>query len=122
VRVSTNFEKRFYEAVDEVDTQSSLPNFALIIYPAYLSREGFTLAPELPVTAQTPPTFLLQAEDDTPYVDSSLAYAIALKAAKVPVELHIFPNGGHGYGLRKKGKTTDVWPDLAAAWLARITK
>lgn len=122
VRVSTNFEKRFYEAVDEVDAQSSRPNFALIIYPAYLFREGFTLAPELPVTAQTPPTFLLQAEDDTPYVDSSLAYAIALKAAKVPVELHIFPNGGHGYGLRKKEKSTDVWPGLAAAWLTRVTK
>lgn len=121
-RVSTNFEKRFYEAVDETDAQPSRPNFALIIYPAYLSREGFTLAPELPVTAQTPPTFLLQAEDDTPYVDSSLAYAIALKAAKVPAELHIFPNGGHGYGLRKKEKSTDVWPGLAAAWLARVTK
>ena len=122
VRVSTNFEKRFYEAVDEADTQSSRPNFALIIYPAYLFREGFTLAPELTVTAQTPPTFLLQAEDDTPYVDSSLAYAIALKAAKVPVEMHIFPNGGHGYGLRKREKSTDVWPGLAAAWLTRVTK
>jgi dipeptidyl aminopeptidase/acylaminoacyl peptidase len=64
----------------------------------------------------------LQAEDDTPYVDSSLAYAIALKAAKVPVELHIFPNGGHGYGLRKKEKSTDVWPGIAAAWLTRVTK
>lgn len=122
VRTSTNFEKRFYEPVDAADTQTSRPDFALVIYPAYLFREGYTLAPELPVTAQVPPTFLLQAEDDGPYVDSSLAYTIALKAAKVPVELHIFPNGGHGYGLRKKGKTTDVWPELAAAWLARITK
>lgn len=122
VRTSTNFEKRFYEPVDEVDTQPSRPDFALIIYPAYLFAAGYTLAPELPVTSQTPPTFLLQAEDDGPYVDSSLAYFIALKAAKVPVEMHLFPDGGHGYGLRKKGKTTDVWPDLAAAWLARITK
>ncbi len=122
VRTSTNFEKRYYEAVDAADAQPSRPDFALVIYPAYLFREGYTLAPELPVTAQVPPTFLLQAEDDGPYVDSSLAYAIALKAVKVPVELHIFPNGGHGYGLRKKGKTTDVWPELAAAWLARITK
>lgn len=122
VRTSTNFEKRFYEPVDEADAQPSRPDFALIIYPAYLFVEGYKMAPELPVTVQVPPTFLLQAEDDGPYVDSSLAYAIALKAAKVPVELHIFPNGGHGYGLRKKGKTTDVWPELAAAWLARITK
>jgi acetyl esterase/lipase len=122
VRASTNFDKRFYEAVDGADAQPSRPDFALVIYPAYLFREGYTLAPELPVTAQVPPTFLLQAEDDGPYVDSSLAYAIALKAAKVPVELHIFPDGGHGYGLRKKGKTTDVWPALAAAWLARVTQ
>ncbi len=120
VRTSTNFEKRFYESVDEADTQPCRPDFALIIYPAYLFAAGYTLAPELPVTPQTPPTFLLQAEDDGPYVDSSLAYFIALKAAKVPVEMHLFPDGGHGYGLRKKGKSTDVWPGLAAAWLARI--
>lgn len=122
VRASTNFEKRFYEPVDEADSQSCRPDFALIIYPAYLFTEGYKMAPELPVTAQTPPTFLLQAEDDVPYVDSSLTYFIALKAAKVPVEMHLFPDGGHGYGLRKKGKTTDVWPELAAAWLARNTK
>lgn len=120
VRTSTNFEKRFYEPVDEADALSSRPDFALIIYPAYLYTEGYKMAPELPVTANTPPTFLLQAEDDGPYVDSSLTYFIALKAAKVPVEMHLFPNGGHGYGLRKKGKATDVWPDLAAAWLKRI--
>jgi acetyl esterase/lipase len=122
VRTSTTFEKRFYEPVDEADKQPSRPDFALIIYPAYLFAEGFKMAPELPVTAQTPPTFLLQAEDDGPYVDSSLAYFIALKAAKVPVEMHLFPDGGHGYGLRKKGTTTDVWPEIAAAWLARVTK
>ena len=122
VRTSTDFAKRFYEVVDEADSLPSRPDFALVIYPAYLFREGYALAPELPVTAQTPPTFLLQAEDDGPHVDSSLAYFIALKSAKVPVELHIFPNGGHGYGLRKKGKTTDVWPELAAAWLSRVTK
>lgn len=122
VRTCTNFEKRFYEVVDEADKQPSRPDFALIIYPAYLSRDGYAMAPELPVTAQVPPTFLLQAEDDTPYVDSSLAYYSALKAAKVPAELHLFPNGGHGYGLRKMGKATDVWPELAAAWLSRVTK
>ena len=119
VRTSTNFEKRFYEPVDAADALPSRPDFALIIYPAYLYADGYKLAPELPVTARTPPTFLLQAEDDAPYVDSSLAYFIALKAAKVPVEMHLFPDGGHGYGLRKKGKSTDAWPELAAAWLKR---
>jgi len=122
VRVSTDFSKRFYTPVDEDDAVSCRPDFALIIYPAYLYRDGFTLVPELPVTAQTPPTFLLQAQDDKPYVDSSLAYFIALKAAGVPAEMHLFPDGGHGYGLRKKQKSTDVWPDLAAAWLRRVTQ
>jgi len=122
VRVSTDFAKRFYTPIDEVDAVPCRPDFALIIYPAYLYRDGFTLAPELPVTAQTPPTFLLQAEDDKPYVDSSLAYFIALKAAGVPAEMHLFPDGGHGYGLRKRQKSTDAWPDLAAAWLRRVTQ
>jgi acetyl esterase/lipase len=122
VRVSTDFTKRFYTPVDEVDAVSCRPDFALIIYPAYLHRDGFTLAPELPVTAQTPPTFLLQAQDDKPYVDSSLAYFIALKAAGVPAEMHLFPDGGHGYGLRKRQKSTDAWPDLAATWLRRVTQ
>lgn len=122
VRTCTNFQKRNYEAVDLADMQPSRPDFAMIIYPAYLYRDGYVMAPELPVSAQVPPTFLLQAEDDAPYVDSSLAYFIALKAAKVPAELHIFPDGGHGYGMRKKGKSTDVWPDLAAIWLSRVVK
>lgn len=120
VRTSTNFEKRFYEPVDEADSQSSRPDFALIIYPAYLFTPGLKMAPELPVTAKTPPTFLVQAENDAPYVDSSLTYFAALKAAKVPAELHLFPTGGHGYGIRHRGNPTDAWPDLAAAWLKRI--
>lgn len=122
VRASTNFEKRFYEPVDEADALPSRPDFALIIYPAYLFAEGYAMSPGLPVTAGVPPTFLVQAEDDGPYVDSSLAYFIALKAAKVPAEMHLFPDGGHGYGLRKRGKSTDVWPELAAAWLSRVAK
>lgn len=122
VRTSTDFGRRFYAPIDGADSLPSRPDFSLVIYPAYLFREGYTLAPELPVTPQVPPTFLIQAEDDSPHVDSSLAYCIALKAAKVPVEMHVFPNGGHGYGLRKKGKATDVWPELAAVWLAHVAK
>lgn len=122
VRTSTNFQRRAYEAVDDADQFPSRPDFAMIIYPAYLFREGYTLAPELSVSALVPPTFLLQAQDDGPYVDSCLAYFIALKAAKVPAELHVFPDGGHGYGMRKKGKSTDVWPQLAAVWLSRVVK
>lgn len=120
VRTSTDSGKRFYEPVDAADALSSRPDFALIIYPAYLSVEGHKMAPELPVSAATPPTFLAQAEDDWSYVDSSLAYYIALKAEKIPAELHLFPSGGHGYGVRQRGNGTDVWPDLAATWLKNV--
>jgi acetyl esterase/lipase len=120
-RTSADAGKRFYEPVDEADALPSRPDFALIIYPAYLAQKGgFELPPEIPVSAATPPTFLLQAENDKPYVDSSLAYFIALKAAGVPAELHIFPDGGHGYGLRKKGTSTDAWGGLAEVWLKRL--
>lgn len=119
-RLSTNHAKRFYAPVDAADSQSCRPDFALIVYPAYLYAEGYKLAPELPVASDTPPTFLVQAEDDGPYVDSSLAYFIALKDAKIPSEMHLFPNGGHGYGIRAHGKATDAWPQLASAWLLRI--
>ena len=119
-RVSTDFDARAYALLDAADAMPSRPDFALIIYPAYLYAPGYALAPELKVTAQTPPTFLLQAQDDGPHVDSSLAYFIALKAAKVPAELHLFPDGGHGYGLRQRGRSTDVWPRLAEVWLRRV--
>lgn len=122
-RTSTDTEKRFYEPVDEADALPCRPDFALVIYPAYLNKPGgFELVPEIKVSAQTPPTFLLQAENDKPYVDSSIAYFIALKAAEVPAALHIYPDGGHGYGLRKRGTSTDAWGGLADAWLKRLLK
>jgi acetyl esterase/lipase len=122
-RTSTNFGKRFYEPLDEIDALSCRPDFSLIIYPAYLFQKGsLELSPEITVTPQTPPAFILQAENDKPYVDSSLAYFIALKAAGVPAELHIYPDGGHGYGLRKKGNSTDAWGGLAEVWLGRLLK
>ena len=122
VRTSTNHAKRFYEPVDAADEASCRPDFAIIVYPAYLSGENFSMSEGLPVAADTPPTFLVQSADDVPYIDSSLAYFIALKAAKVPAEMHIFPDGGHGYGLRLHGKSSDAWPALAEAWLKRVTK
>ena len=113
----------FYEASTRRLTRSTPCRAALISrlsstrpIPSRRSR-----APELRLRP-TPPTFLLQAQDDKPYVDSSLAYFIALKAAGVPAEMHLFPDGGHGYGLRKRQKSTDAWPDLAATWLRRVTQ
>jgi acetyl esterase/lipase len=121
--LSTNFETRTYDSVDDADKLSCRPDFALLIYPAYLtakSEHGPILAPELTVTANTPPSFLIQAEDDGVGVENTLVYYAALRAAKVPAEAHLYPIGGHGYGLRSTDKPITGWPRLAEAWLRSL--
>jgi acetyl esterase/lipase len=142
--MSTHFEKRVYPAVDAADKESCRPDFAVAIYPGHLSlsaaewdaRQGtkkfvvrhpatgdkhLALNPEIPITSQTPPTFLLQAEDD--HVDNvadSLAYYIALKKAGVPVEMHLYAQGGHAFGLRRTKFPITAWPQLVETWLVTI--
>ena len=116
---STNFTARTYEAVDEADKQSCRPDFSMLIYPAYLTvkEQGDKLAPEVPVSEKTPPTFLMMTQDDGVRVESALFYYLALKQAKVPAELHLYPSGGHGYGLRLEGHLAATWPQRAEDWL-----
>ena len=79
------------------------------------------LNPEIPVTSQTPPTFLLQNEDDhVDNVNDSLAYYIALKNAGVPVEMHLYAQGGHAFGLRRTKFPVTRWPELVETWLGTI--
>jgi acetyl esterase/lipase len=108
--------------VDEADRLSCRPNFAAIIYPGLITKSnaGVELAPEMTVTANTPPTFLLQAEDDPVRVENSLLYYAALKKAKVPAEMHLFAKGGHGYGLRHTELPVTDWPKLAEQWMHSI--
>ena len=78
----------------------------------------FALNPEVPVTSQTPPTFLLQAENDhVDNVDDSLAYYIALRKAGVPAEIHLYARGGHAFGLRRTKFPITAWPQLVETWL-----
>ena len=116
---STNYEKRSYEPVDDADQQSCRPDFTILVYPAYLTlpKEGDKVSPELPVTTNTPPTFLVQTQDDGVRVESSLFYYLALKQAKVPSELHVYPTGGHGYGLRPSEHNVTSWPQRAGEWM-----
>jgi acetyl esterase/lipase len=116
---STRFDQRAYEPVDAADAASCRPDFSALIYPAYLTvkEQGDKLAPELSVTASTPPTFLVQTEDDGVRVENSLYYCLALKNAHVPAELHLYPEGGHGYGLRPTDKPVTGWPKLVENWL-----
>jgi acetyl esterase/lipase len=117
--LSNNYEKRGYELVDAADNESCRPDFAILIYPAYLTAQpgGEELASELHVSAKTPPTFLVQAEDDPVHVENSLFYYLALKRAKVPAEMHLYSKGGHGYGLRRSELNVTTWPARAEEWL-----
>lgn len=116
---SCQFAERTYEPVDAADRASARPDFVMLIYPAYLTvkSEGDKIAPELPITTNTPPTFLVQTQDDSVRVESSLFYYLALKNAKVPVEMHLYPTGGHGYGLRRTAANVTTWPQRAEDWL-----
>ena len=102
-------------------TINARPNFQMVIYPGWLSGPGGKVAPSLQPTADTPPTFLLQAENDyTAHVENSLIYFQALKDARVPAELHLFTQGGHGFGLRPTDLPISRWPALAETWLHTI--
>ena len=145
--ISTHFAGRIYSPVDAADKESCRPDFAIPIYPGHLSlaaakwdtHQGKTkyvipatvlaackdnpmcLNPEVPVTTLTPPTFLLQNEDDhVDNVDDALAYYIALKKAKVPAEMHLYAQGGHAFGLRRTKLPVTAWPELVETWLKTI--
>jgi acetyl esterase/lipase len=142
--ISTHYAKRLYPAVDAADKESCRPDFAVAIYPGHLSLaaaqwdadqgtrkfvvphpanadKDLWLNPEVPVTSKTPPTFLLQNEDDhEDNVDDSLSYYIALKNAGVPVEMHLYAHGGHAFGLRRTKLPATAWPQLVDTWLGTI--
>jgi len=121
--LSTHFDKRSYPAVDAADKESCRPDFAIACYPGHLwnDDEGFKLNPNVPVTTDTPPTFLLQAEDDhVDGVEQSLVYYIGLKNAGVPVEMHLYAQGGHAFGLRRTKFPITEWPQLVEKWLGTI--
>ena len=146
VAMSIHFEKRLYPRVDAADDVSCRPDFAVAIYPGHLSLsaakwdakqgkrkfvlphqdqantdDNLALNPDLHITSRTPPTFLLQAEDD--HVDSvydSLSYYIALEKAGVPAEMHLYAQGGHAFGLRRTTFPITAWPDLVETWLGTI--
>jgi acetyl esterase/lipase len=120
--VSTHYGRRLYPKVDAADDESCRPDFALVIYPGYLAiaEKGMEFNPDVPVTAQTPPTFLVQAEDDPVHVENAVEYFMQLKKAGVPAELHVYAQGGHGYGLRPTDLPVTHWPELATTWLKTI--
>lgn len=121
--ISTHFAQRRYRTVDAADKQSCRPDFAVAVYPGHLSVPGhpYALNANIRVTRNTPPTFIVQAEDDkVDGINQSLAYYIALKNAGVPTEMHLYATGGHAFGLRRTKDPITAWPQLVDAWLATI--
>jgi len=121
--ISTHYDKRLYPPVDAADKESCRPDFAVALYPGHLwiDKTKFVLNPNVPVTARTPPTFLVQDEDDhVDNVNDSLVYYIALKKAGVPVEMHLYAQGGHAFGLRPTKFPVTNWPRLVETWMGSI--
>jgi len=121
--MSTHFEKRLYPAVDSADRVSCRPDFAIALYPGHLAvrERSFALNPDIRVTGRTPPTFLLQAEDDpVDPVENSLVYHAALRKAGVPAEMHLYAKGGHAFALRRTSAPITAWPQLVEQWLGTI--
>jgi acetyl esterase/lipase len=121
--ISTHFTNRLYPGQDAADQENCRPDFAVALYPGHLwiDEKGFELNPDVPITHQTPPTFLVQDEDDhVDNVNDSLVYYIALKKAGVPVEMHLYAQGGHAFGLRRTKFPVTRWPALVETWLRTI--
>lgn len=109
-----------YPAQDAADELPYRPDFAALIYPAYLTKEEtFEIQPEFRITSDTPPTLLIQAENDMIPVENSLIWYRALKNAGVPAEMHLYADGGHGYGLLRSGNPISCWGELAGNWFRR---
>jgi acetyl esterase/lipase len=121
-RAATLFTRQTYSPVDKADSLSCRPSFAMLIYPAYLDQgPGFSLTPELQMSKDIPPVFLFQTADDQ-FGNSSIVMAQSLRNAQIPVELHLMPSGGHGYGLRQGNYAAETWPELAEKWVKRVIK
>lgn len=136
--LATRYNAKVYQPVDDADSLTAKPFIAAPIYPVVTMSAPFAHqgsrdlllganagpalekahSPQLNVTAQTPPCFLCAAEDDDVVpVENTVMLRTALKANKVPVETHLFANGGHGFGLRKAiGKPIEIWPTLFLNW------
>jgi len=117
-KASTQFEHRTYAAVDAADRRSPRPDFAVLVYPADLDRDG-KVALDLTLTAKIPPTLMLHSEDDKKFVAGSKLHHAALDEANAPNEFILYATGGHGYGLHCR-KEARAWPSATLEWLKKI--
>lgn len=117
-RLSTTHGTASYPPLDDVDRLDDRPDFAVLVYPAYLDNNGY-LAQDLTSSGKVPPSFIAHSEDDKKFIAGSKLFVDALAAAKVTHEFALYPTGGHGYGLHS-AKEAKAWPERCAAWLKAI--
>lgn len=139
--VGTRFDYGNPESDKPLEKISCRPDFMLLLYPVITFREEFghmgsrknligegndwklvkKYSNELHVTPETPPTFLVLADDDKGVVPrNSVEFYLALKENNVPAEMHIFAEGSHGFGMNKKSLPVDQWPELFYNWLKSV--
>ena len=118
-KASAPLEERSYPAIDAIDRQSCRPDFAVLVYPAYLDDKAGNVAPDLNLKTQIPPTLFVHSEDDKTHVVGSKIYHAALNEVKVAHEFALYPTGGHGYGLHCE-KDARAWPDDTLKWLQKV--
>lgn len=116
-KASNLFETRSYSPIDSVDKKSARPDFVILVYPAYLERDG-KIATEMNLKAKIPPTLIIHNEDDKSFILGSKIYHAALDEAKIKHTFLLYQTGGHGYGLRSD-KEAGRWTKDAAEWLKK---
>lgn len=118
--VTTNYDRRAYESIDDADKVSCRPDFAVLGYPAYLVKNNSSeLNPDIRVTKETPPCFFFVAADDR-LRENAVFMFLALRKLGVPAELHVYAGGGHGFGLRPSEHTSSTWPNACEAWMREM--
>lgn len=115
-------QQRSYPMDPEIDAVSSRPDFAILVYPAYVQdkENPDLLASGIVINKKTPPVFLVAAHNDKAYAEGSAQLYIALKRAAIPAELHIFASGGHGFGMKKSTDRVAEWPQICAQWMREM--
>ncbi len=114
-------DQRQYQAIDATDKVSSRPDFTMLVYPGGMTQKNEPrLREDIHLTENVPPMFFAHAFDDRVSVHNSLLLASQLKQAGVSAELHVYANGGHGYGLRATDEPVTHWPDRAKTWMERM--
>lgn len=118
-RISAHTGSRTYARVDAADDVSCRPDFSVLVYPAYLTTTNAAGGTELalPAGKETPPAFLVHAANDRISPENSIAWFLALRKAGVEAELHVYGDGGHGFGMKPVPQDIRTWPDRCADWL-----